>query len=862
MAKNIIHKSNIKLYNPIVWNGRPVWKYYAQLKNHLQQYLGAEYAEMFAEPSISPSAAEGQTDTIWLSESISKNALKITALSSDDRVVYERKLADKIHSIEKHVDHLLKGTDSKEREWGEFLLKCIEIPSYDNVLVEGEFVVLVLWGFKERSSSETFSLKRKVATIIPPVIPLNDDIKSADEYPESEKITVKDEITEQEKNIGQNTEIQETHNDINLLKEDANQFESTQSKENSDKIKKEDPVIIEVPVNNWKRWLWILLLTLLILLLLVLLLRNCKSTSKILPDEPNVLIPVDSLKIKPDKDSLSKIVSDRLNVVIGSKDKIIKDFAETFKKNYPSSKYKIIYYDNTTLRLQLLVPEEEREQLKKDLKSKMPEFKLLIWDEYLFKADARPSDPGFRDNSKNWHHEKIKVFSAWDQSMGDKDLVIAVIDDGFDLSHPELSKNVVKPRNLNNPKASVNIGKTGHGTHVAAIALGLADNDFGVSGIAPNCKLMPLQVADKNGIMSSSAIIDAVLYAINNEADVINMSLGKMMMPQLALYPEEKQEEIAAKINPDEEEFWNQLFQMAYDRGIPVILAGGNQNIIIGLDPMQKTPYTINVSAIDKNNNKASFSNYGRRSSLSAPGVQIYSALPGNKMGPMDGTSMAAPVVSGAVALMKSVNPTFTNKEILEILQNTGLPLSSTRHIGNLIQLDAALNLVSKRRAKQPRVDCPDAQEKIDKLLMEIEKIKDECSSPSTDTFKLPGKGKTNDLSFAKGRWKSTSPLYNLNNGEKVTVFFDFEKNGNGTITLIEENGTNCTANLSFNYAEGNFNINQLELARCPPSQSSYNPYSFECKADKMGNALCIAKNKINKLNNFDFNLIRVNSNL
>jgi len=853
MGKNIIHKANIKPYNSVVWQGRPVWKFYAQLKNHLQHALGAEYADLFSEPFISEAAADAQTDAVWLSDAITKKAQKIGALNDEDKAKFESLLASRLQTIEQHAENLLKGNDTKEREWGELILKCIEIPSYDFVLVEGNNIVLVLWGFKERSSSEAFSLKRKISAIAPIVIPETPKIEEISESPKQEENEIKEEIiTEKtEEKISEDQEI----------KQDTKELESVQNEEPIEESKAEEPVIVEVnPPRNWKRLLWILLLSLLLILLFVLLMRNCNSNAKILPDEPNVLIPVDSTKIKPDKDSVSTIVSDRLNVAIGAKDKKINDFAKAFKKNYPSANYKIIYFDNTTLRLQLLVPEEEREQLKKDLKSKMPDFKLLIWDEYLFKAEVKPSDPGFKDYSKNWHHERVKVYSAWELSMGDKDLVIAVIDDGFDLSHPELSKNIVKPKNLTNPKGSVNIGKTGHGTHVAAIALGLANNGFGSSGIAPNCKFMPLQVADKNGIMSSSAIIDAVLYAINNDADVINMSLGKMMMPQVANYPEAKQEEMAARMNPDEEEFWNQLFLMASDRGVSVVLAGGNQNIIIGLDPMQRTPYTINVSAIDKNNNKASFSNYGRRSSLSAPGVQIYSAMPGAKIGPMDGTSMAAPVVSGAVALMKSVNPSFTNKEILEILQNTGIPITSPKQMGNLIQLDAALDIVEKIRDKQPKVECPDAQEKIDKLLREIEIIKDQCGSSSRDTFKLPDSETSKDLSFAKGRWKSTTPLFNTEDGEKVSVYFDFDNDGSGTITLKEHDGTTCNADLNFSYTNGNFNINQLNAARCIPPPQTYNPYRFECKADKMGNAVCSAKNKINKLNYFQFNLIRVKS--
>jgi hypothetical protein len=112
----------------------------------------------------------------------------------------------------------------------------------------------------------------------------------------------------------------------------------------------------------------------------------------------------------------------------------------------------------------------------------------------------------------------------------------------------------------------------------------------------------------------------------------------------------------------------------------------------------------ITVSAIDKNNqgiNKANFSNYGSYSKISAPGVGIYSTVGSNNYQTMDGTSMAAPIVSGAVALMKSLNKSLTTKQIICILQSTGLPTQGN-NIGKLLQLDKALQMVKSGQL----VDC------------------------------------------------------------------------------------------------------------------------------------------------------------
>jgi len=121
---------------------------------------------------------------------------------------------------------------------------------------------------------------------------------------------------------------------------------------------------------------------------------------------------------------------------------------------------------------------------------------------------------------------------------------------------------------------------------------------------------------------------------------------------------------------------------------------------------LQRPELFITVSAVDKNNrnlNKANFSNYGSFSTISAPGVNIYSTVGKNDYQTMDGTSMAAPIVSGAVALMKSLNNNITNKQIICILQNTGLETQG--NIGKLIQIDKALQKVKSGEI----VDCTPA---------------------------------------------------------------------------------------------------------------------------------------------------------
>jgi len=609
--------------------------------------------------------------------------------------------------------------------------------------------------------------------------------------------------------------------------------------------------------RNWK---WILLI-LIAILFIILCFIFCRSERKYLPDNPNVIVPIDTTKIISDPDSVRSIISDRINIALQGENRNIDEFAKQFKDIYSEESYKIIYYDTLTYRIQIQVPSEKRAIVKKELPEKMSNFKMLIWSESLFKKNYIPSDPDFGNNKKSWYHKKVKVFDAWDISKGDTNIVVAIIDNGFDLTHPEFAGKIIKPWNITTRSANVNTGlKSEHGTHVAGIAIGLADNGQGVSGIAPNCKFMPIQVGDYNGNMSNTAVIDGVLYAINNGADVVNMSLGMSVDPRIQSLPQSEQEAYIKFLFKEEEVFWEQLFDMAYEKNIVFVLAAGNENVLIGLDPMQRSEKTIKVSAIDHTENKADFSNYGSKSTISAPGIEIYSSMPNNTFAYKPGTSMAAPVVAGGIAIIKSINPALSFDEIVDLIQYTGIPVNSPNaYVGNIIQLDVAAQIANNNRKKQPIIDCPDMQNKIDSLLQEIEKIRKQCPDTSIntgDTLKIPDKPK--DYKFAEGRWKSTTNIISVSTGEKVTIYFDFYTNGKGKVTLVEADNTQCTADLDLSLNTNKFIIDQKRPSICNPPPETYNQYTFECEPDNTGCAECWAQNKIQKSNKFKFKLIKI----
>jgi subtilisin family serine protease len=413
----------------------------------------------------------------------------------------------------------------------------------------------------------------------------------------------------------------------------------------------------------------------------------------ILPPQQGVLPPMEG---EPDIiPGNPAIIANRLNILMEDENKSILDLARAFKTKYPDDKYKVVYYDDVVKRMQIEIPKEEREKLKQEIPPAFaPDYQLFIFDESMFEGVGLPTDIGFSDNSKAWYFNAIRAPQAWDITRGSEKITIAIIDNGFNLSHPELKSKVIQPYNVWKHNQEIHPQSVDHGTHVAGIALALADNGIGLCGIAPNCKFMPIQVANENEIMTTTSVLDGILYALYQGADVINISLGGMFKG-LEQYGEEYQRDLIQNHFIEEERLWRHIMKIAFQHNSTLVVAVGNDNVLAGIDAIQRPESFIAVSAVDKNNQpykKAEFSNYGTYSDISAPGVGIYSSVGKDGFQYMDGTSMAAPIISGTVALMKSINPGLSNKDILCILQGSGIQTQG--NIGNFVQVDKALQLV------------------------------------------------------------------------------------------------------------------------------------------------------------------------
>ena len=440
--------------------------------------------------------------------------------------------------------------------------------------------------------------------------------------------------------------------------------------------------------------------------------------------------PITSDDIVKGPDGRTGIIPDRLNVALTGNNKDIHQWSIDFKKLYPGNEYQVIYGEQLTARVQLKLPIAEVSSIKSQLESQMRQYDMLIWHESIFAVFNKAQDPGFSSKNQSWYFESIQAFEAWDITTGNEDVIIAVVDGGFDLNHPELQGRTYRPYNVVT-KAVSNIENNfsrgaDHGTHVAATCAGNINNNSGVSGIAPKCKIMPVVVSHPNGMILSSHIIDGILYSINQGAKVINLSLG-LQIPTGQRFSEQEQKQFIANELKEMEAFWEELFKIASEQNVTIVQAGGNDNLLIGVDPMGRSSYPIMVSAVTERERKADFSNWGEYSDISAPGDEIYNAVARNKFDQLSGTSMAAPIVSGAAALMYSVNPSMTAYDVKLILSQTGKPISGNKKIGPLLQLADALKYA--QAGKVPPVPCQTNQERIDELQEEINRLKMDCNN-------------------------------------------------------------------------------------------------------------------------------------
>lgn len=316
---------------------------------------------------------------------------------------------------------------------------------------------------------------------------------------------------------------------------------------------------------------------------------------------------------------------------------------------------------------------------------------------FTYQASLEPQDPYY---TQQLYLSQIKAHQAWNITTGSSNITLAIIDSGVDINHPDLKNNIwTNPnevadngldddengytddvhgwdfiRQTADPRPKLDEDYTivgiNHGTVVAGVAAAQGGNAEGIAGVSWRAKIMSLRVLDGIGLGDTLTVARAIDYARQQKVDVINLSFvgtGKSLTLEKAI-------------------------KAANDAGILVVAAAGNE-VANGID-MDSNPqypvghdgpngenWVIGVASIDNNDRLASFSNYGKKYiDLSAPGVGIFSSVYHQNDNQnfqkyyesgWTGTSVSAPQVTGAAALIKSLKPNLSLQQIKDILLNT-----------------------------------------------------------------------------------------------------------------------------------------------------------------------------------------------
>ncbi|NJM10215.1 MAG: S8 family serine peptidase [Bdellovibrionaceae bacterium] len=380
--------------------------------------------------------------------------------------------------------------------------------------------------------------------------------------------------------------------------------------------------------------------------------------------------------------------------------------SDTCTSDILPKRFVVKYYDG---RIEMVQAESRQEFIDGFLSERLDQIEFAEHDfavkSSVAEARANAAETAFADN---WGAARVNVSALWQQNVRGAGVIVAIVDTGMDLNHPQLRKQLAtnpdemgldaqgRDRSNNgvdddgngfvDDSAGYDFSRnrplqgdyTGHGTHIAGIIAGAHDDveaqpaDY-VQGMAPAAKVLPLAFLDESGSGSMLNGVYAIRYAVQRGAKVINASWG----------------------GADCSRSLKETIAGLESQGVILVTASGNdaQNV----DRMPMYPASLDfasqivVGAVGEHDYMAEFSNYGsNRVHIFAPGSQIVSTYPGGQLASLSGTSMATPFVTGAVALLLSADPLAPVTKIRQVLYTSATKraeyLNASRGRMNLAQ--------------------------------------------------------------------------------------------------------------------------------------------------------------------------------
>ena len=448
---------------------------------------------------------------------------------------------------------------------------------------------------------------------------------------------------------------------------------------------------------------------------------------------------------------------------------------------------------------------------------------------YIYHSSIIPSDTNYNNQ---WYLQKIQAIKGWDIIRESPKIVIAVIDSGTQIDHPDLKNNLWYnskeiPNNkidddkngfiddvngwdfingVGDPSPKYKSGFTEdvmHGTIVSGIIGAEGNNATGISGVTWKTELMPLKILNDKGEGSASNVIKAIDYAVANGAHIINLSFVGF----------------GYSYGMDE------AIKRAYDAGVIVVAAAGNEantnssDVYLNNKPLYPVCLdgrpgenrVIGVAATDTMDQKTYFSGYGSNCiDIAAPGVSIFSTVPYspthqvnnqslNKYydGYWSGTSVATPIVSGAIALIEAANPKLDRNQVIDVLLNTSDNINklNPKYVNQLgkgrLNLQSALNDATSRLINTDNIIVSAAFTDHKNSIKVLEKNNIYEFSPYLNYFgkinltngDVDGDGKYEIITSQGGKGNSLIKIFSIN-GLLKKQFFAYKSNFKGGVNV------------------------------------------------------------------------------